>query len=128
MPTEGIQVNGDSGNDAELFEAPGVYGCIVGNAMEELVHWADAHPGERIYRCALFLLFGAANWNLLLYKSVLCVSVISISTEASVVHWTDEHLQRVQLSVLVFVAAFAKSVACCYCAQAGDRDDALSWV
>lgn len=52
LPTEGIQVNGDSGNDAELFEAPDVYGCIVSNAMEELVHWADQHPGERIYRCA----------------------------------------------------------------------------
>lgn len=45
-------MNGDSGNDSELFEAPDVYGCIVGNAMAELNEWADAHPGERIFRCA----------------------------------------------------------------------------
>ena len=52
LPTDGIQVNGDSGNDAELFEAPDVYGCIVSNAMDELTQWADAHPNERVYRCA----------------------------------------------------------------------------
>lgn len=52
LPRDGIQVNGDSGNDAELFEVPGVFGCIVSNAMPELVQWADAHPGERLFRCA----------------------------------------------------------------------------
>jgi hypothetical protein len=55
LPTEGIQVNGDSGNDAELFEAPDVYGCIVSNAMPELVHWADAHPGDRLFRWVMLL-------------------------------------------------------------------------
>eukprot|EP01025_Chloroclados_australasicus_P041896 TRINITY_DN44680_c0_g1_i3.p1 TRINITY_DN44680_c0_g1~~TRINITY_DN44680_c0_g1_i3.p1 ORF type:complete len:366 (-),score=35.64 TRINITY_DN44680_c0_g1_i3:75-1172(-) len=45
-----IQVNGDSGNDAELFEAPDVYGCIVSNAMAELVKWADANPNPNVLR------------------------------------------------------------------------------
>lgn len=51
LPTEGIQVNGDSGNDAELFEVPGVYGCVVSNAMPELAAWADAHPSDMLFRC-----------------------------------------------------------------------------
>lgn len=51
LPSEGIQVNGDSGNDAELFEVPGVYGCVVSNAMPELAAWADAHPSDSLFRC-----------------------------------------------------------------------------
>lgn len=50
LPSEGIQVNGDSGNDAELFEVPGVYGCVVSNAMPELAAWADAHPSDKLFR------------------------------------------------------------------------------
>eukprot|EP00892_Ulva_mutabilis_P005921 jgi/Ulvmu1/3700/UM170_0006.1 len=50
LPSDGIQVNGDSGNDAELFEVPGVYGCIVSNAMPELASWADAHPSDMLFR------------------------------------------------------------------------------
>lgn len=37
-----MQVNGDSGNDIELFELPGVRGCVVANAHPELRQYAEA--------------------------------------------------------------------------------------
>ena len=44
------QVNGDSGNDIELFQVPGVNGCIVGNAHPELLSFAELHKGDpRMY-------------------------------------------------------------------------------
>jgi sucrose-6F-phosphate phosphohydrolase len=38
-----VLVCGDSGNDIELFEVEGVYGCIVGNAHVELREWYERH-------------------------------------------------------------------------------------
>ncbi|GLC60342.1 hypothetical protein PLESTB_001601800 [Pleodorina starrii] len=39
-PVDGVQVNGDSGNDIELFQVPGVCGCVVANAFPELREFA----------------------------------------------------------------------------------------
>ncbi|GFH23645.1 sucrose-phosphatase 1, partial [Haematococcus lacustris] len=45
-----VQVNGDSGNDIDLFKVPGVVGCVVSNAHPELRQFAqqadkEAGPG-----------------------------------------------------------------------------------
>jgi len=45
-PSHGVLVAGDSGNDIDLFKVDGVMGCIVSNAMPELVKWAKEH-GEQ---------------------------------------------------------------------------------
>ncbi|KAI8467278.1 MAG: sucrose-6F-phosphate phosphohydrolase-domain-containing protein [Monoraphidium minutum] len=42
-PAGGVQVNGDSGNDAELFTVPRVRGCVVANAHKELLDFYHAH-------------------------------------------------------------------------------------
>ncbi|KXZ53756.1 hypothetical protein GPECTOR_6g673 [Gonium pectorale] len=44
-PTDGVQVNGDSGNDIELFTVPGVRGCVVANAYPELREFAARAVG-----------------------------------------------------------------------------------
>jgi hypothetical protein len=45
----GAQVNGDSGNDAELFTVPGVRGCCVANAHAELRTFCEAHASPNIF-------------------------------------------------------------------------------
>ncbi|DBA89259.1 TPA: hypothetical protein ACH3X1_016400 [Trebouxia sp. C0004] len=56
VPQDGVLVNGDSGNDIELFAVPGVRGCMVVNAHPELKKWCDAHPSSNLFqaskRCA----------------------------------------------------------------------------
>ena len=49
-PTDGVMVCGDSGNDIELFAVPGVRGCMVVNAHDELRAWCDAHPSPSLFQ------------------------------------------------------------------------------
>lgn len=49
-PKDGVLVNGDSGNDIELFAVPGVRGCMVVNAHPELKKWCDAHPSNNLFQ------------------------------------------------------------------------------
>lgn len=45
-PLLGVQVNGDSGNDIELYQVPGVRGCVVANAHPELLQFYHQHAAE----------------------------------------------------------------------------------
>lgn len=49
-PKDGVLVNGDSGNDIELFAVPDVRGCMVVNAHPELKKWCDAHPSSNLFQ------------------------------------------------------------------------------
>jgi len=55
-PQDGVLVNGDSGNDVELFQVPGVRGTMVSNAHPELRQWVEANQSPNIFqaskRCA----------------------------------------------------------------------------
>ena len=56
-PTDGVQVNGDSGNDIELFEVEGVRSCMVANAHPELKEWCEAHPSPSLYQASFLYVF-----------------------------------------------------------------------
>lgn len=56
-PKDGVLVNGDSGNDIELFQVPGVRGCMVVNAHPELKQWCDAHASPNLFQV------GCRDWQ-----------------------------------------------------------------
>ncbi|KAK9861895.1 hypothetical protein WJX84_012057 [Apatococcus fuscideae] len=48
-PRDGVLVNGDSGNDIELFVVKGVKGCIVSNAHAELRQWHESNNFDSVF-------------------------------------------------------------------------------
>ena len=62
-PPDGVLVNGDSGNDIELFAVPGARGTMVANAHPELRAWVQAHASPNIFQ--VFTLFFGSLYTLL---------------------------------------------------------------
>lgn len=50
LPSDGVMVCGDSGNDIELFAVPNVRGCMVSNAHPELRKYCEDHASPSIFQ------------------------------------------------------------------------------
>eukprot|EP01025_Chloroclados_australasicus_P007816 TRINITY_DN12625_c0_g1_i1.p1 TRINITY_DN12625_c0_g1~~TRINITY_DN12625_c0_g1_i1.p1 ORF type:complete len:325 (-),score=20.63 TRINITY_DN12625_c0_g1_i1:336-1181(-) len=73
-PEKGTIACGDSGNDAEFFTIPGVRGCIVGNAKDELKKWYEQNKHDNVYmakdRCAGGILETMRYYNVLMHEAI----------------------------------------------------------
>lgn len=82
-PKDGVLVNGDSGNDIELFAVPGVRGCMVVNAHPELKKWCDEHKSPNLFQvAALILLSCIRHQTLHMAKDNLSSTFGSLATSA----------------------------------------------